>query len=163
MRELLTVTGRWTRDDAGTCRSFPFEVSARTRRLRVIFWYEPLTAERPEERIQRQRAMALASRRLGRPVSGADFPGERLPGNFATLSLEDPLGYRGTRYRLAGCHRVVLEDAQATPGYELRALAGGLWRATVTVWAMASPQCRYELAAWAEESAGGEVGGWSGS
>lgn len=163
MRELLAVTGRWTRDDAGTCRSFPFEVSARTRRLRVVFWYEPLTAERPEAQMPRQRAMALASRRLGRPVSAADFPGETPPRNFATLSLEDPLGYRGTRYRLAGCHRVVLDEAQATPGYELRALAGGLWRATVTVWAMASLQCRYELAAWAEERAGGEVGGRSGS
>ncbi len=66
--------------------------------------------------------------------------------NMLCLSLFDPAGFRGAGHRSGAQHDVVIDAANATPGYLPGSLPSGLWDAVIDTHMVApGAPCRYTL------------------
>lgn len=67
--------------------------------------------------------------------------------NLLTLSLDGPDGFRGSAHRHAPEQRhIVCGDGSGTsPGFIAGDVAAGVWKVTVSVHCIVTPECRYEL------------------
>lgn len=69
--------------------------------------------------------------------------------NLLTLSVDGPEGFRGSAHRHPPEQRHILsEDPRTTsPGFLPGPITPGIWKITVSVHCVVSPECRYELRA----------------
>lgn len=66
--------------------------------------------------------------------------------NMLCLTLFDPLGFRGAGHRGGNIHRVQIDGAQATPGYQPGPLPSGQWTVEIdTHMIMPGEPCTYQL------------------
>lgn len=73
--------------------------------------------------------------------------------NMLTLSVFDPLGFRGAGHRHGDVHEVVLDSADATPGYFAGPIYAGEWRVVVDTHMIYSESCSIRLDVWGTDEA----------
>lgn len=69
--------------------------------------------------------------------------------NLLTLSVDGPDGFRGSAHRHSPEQQhTISQDARTTsPGFIPGPIVAGVWRITISVHCVVSPECRYELIA----------------
>lgn len=74
--------------------------------------------------------------------------------NLLTLSVDGPEGFRGSAHRHPPeqQHRICSDASQTSPGFISGKLAAGVWKITISVHCVVTPECRYVL-----EVRGGEA------
>lgn len=67
--------------------------------------------------------------------------------NLLTLSLDGPDGFRGSAHRHAPEQRHIVcgDGSRTSPGFIAGDVAAGVWKVTVSVHCIVTPECRYEL------------------
>lgn len=70
--------------------------------------------------------------------------------NLITLSLDGPDGHRGAGHHHEPERFVSLSATDATPGYVAGPIASGIWTITLSLHAVVTDVCRYELNVFAE-------------
>lgn len=113
--------------------------------LRIRFSYAPKNLEDPEQS-RRLIEGALAEYAPGPYRSSYGDWKDYLPvRNLITLSVDDPLGYRGCAHRHDAQQEHCLSASFASPGFIKRAVDPGRWRIVLNCHAVVSPSCRAEL------------------
>lgn len=131
---------------------FPFHLTREASKLHIHFVYGPKTLEDRER-----------SRRLMEDCIGKYIEPERKPlvlrgleryyplSNLITLSVDDPNAYRGACHRHDPEQRLLLSEAEASPGLTKGPLPAGQWTVTVSLHSIVTERCEYRLQVWAEE------------
>ncbi|MEK5239881.1 hypothetical protein NST99_29915 [Paenibacillus sp. FSL L8-0470] len=67
--------------------------------------------------------------------------------NLLTLSLDSPLGFRGSAHRHAPeqKHMICPDGSKTSPGFISGDIPSGVWKITISVHCVVTPDCRYEL------------------
>ena len=111
--------------DHQTTRQFTFCVPEGIKSILIELKYEPQSLQDAEKSRQ---AIIQALHTAGEEPAD-DRINACLPlHHLITLSLDDPLGYRGCAHRRANPLLLRLDDAGASPGFHARPLAAGDWR-----------------------------------
>ena len=128
--------------DDRTTLVFPFEVPQGIRLLSLHMIYSPVWLEdKVESRRMIQRAM-----RTYAPWEPVETWQNYLPlSNLITLSLDDPMGYRGNAHRKAGKQTHTLSAEAASPGFYAGPIHAGTWRACVHIHSQVTKDCGFSL------------------
>lgn len=65
--------------------------------------------------------------------------------NMLTLSIDDPDGFRGARHYHSPIQHVVVNESNSTPGYLNKKNPSGLWSITVSIHALVTDHCHFNL------------------
>lgn len=67
--------------------------------------------------------------------------------NLLTLSLDSPSGFRGSAHRHAPeqRHMICPDGSKTSPGFIAGDVPSGVWKVTISVHCVVTPDCRYEL------------------
>lgn len=67
--------------------------------------------------------------------------------NLLTLSLDSPAGFRGSAHRHAPeqRHLICRDVSKTSPGFIAGDVPFGVWKVTISVHCVVTPDCRYEL------------------
>ncbi|WP_410770199.1 hypothetical protein [Fontibacillus sp. BL9] len=67
--------------------------------------------------------------------------------NLLTLSLDSPTGFRGSAHRHAPeqQHIICPDWSKTSPGFIAGDVPSGVWKVTISVHCVVTPDCRYEL------------------
>ncbi|PAD79405.1 hypothetical protein [Paenibacillus campinasensis] len=65
--------------------------------------------------------------------------------NLLTLSLDDPSGFRGSAHRHPPEQHHLLTEEQASPGFIAGPLPSGIWKLTISIHCVVTPECHYRL------------------
>lgn len=67
--------------------------------------------------------------------------------NLLTLSLDSPSGFRGSAHRHdpKQQHQICREGSKTSPGFIAGDISSGVWKVTISVHCVVTPDCRYEL------------------
>lgn len=153
---VLDVMGRVTPESSKTHIRIPFQLDEDCTRLRLKLEYTPKVLKdrkRSLELLQQSFDAYLLPEQREPAMSQADH---YLPlNNLITLSLDDPLGYRGACHRHDPIQELTLSAEQASPGLLPRSLPPGDWEATLSVHSIVTDTCNYSLQVWAEKGADG--------
>lgn len=149
---VLDVMGRMTPDNNKTHIRIPFQLDEDCSRLRLKFEYSPKVLE------DRGRSLEL----LNQSFDAYLLPEQKAPAlaqadnyiplkNLITLSLDDPLGYRGACHRHDPVQELALAAREASPGLLPGPLPAGDWEVTLSVHSIVTDTCNYLLQVWAEK------------
>ncbi|MFC5451540.1 hypothetical protein [Paenibacillus aestuarii] len=146
MRTLLEVQGHVTATASRSQISYSVLVPEGLSVLYIKFRYAPKVLEdkaRTKALVEEAAVKYLEGERLAMYVEQWEkvFPLQ----NLLTLSLDDPQGYRGAAHRHTPEqeHRIRITDA--SPGFWPGPIRAGMWRITVSVHAVVTEICTYEL------------------
>lgn len=112
--------------------SFPFDVTEDIKALKLTFSYSP------KELDDDVRAKMLIENNI-RKDAGAfadEYPSwkEYLPlKNLITLSVDDPITYRGCAHRQAAYMEHIISDTYASPGFNKGKIEKGRWKAVLNL------------------------------
>ncbi|MEK3885168.1 hypothetical protein [Paenibacillus sp. PL2-23] len=65
--------------------------------------------------------------------------------NLLTLSVDDPNGFRGSAHRHSPEQKYKIAGLASSPGFINGELPEGLWRITISVHCVITPECSYQL------------------
>ena len=112
--------------------SFPFEVPEGSAALKLTFSYWPKVLEDPErthrlivENIERD-----ADEYAGEYPHWREFAPLK---NLITLSVDDPVTYRGCAHRQAEYMEHIISESFASPGFDKGAVQPGQWKAVLNL------------------------------
>ncbi len=111
--------------------------------LQIEFSYEPklLNDEQTAERL-----ITRAMNQYGYEQQNIDDWRKYAPlQNLITLSLDDPYRHRGQAHRMDPVQQHVLTEQEASPGFWPGSNPAGLWTVTLSLHAVVTEQCRYQL------------------
>jgi len=74
--------------------------------------------------------------------------------NLVTVSVDDPVGYRGACHRHDSEQWLVLSPSAASPGLTKGPITEGWWSITLSVHSIVTGSCDYRLAVWTEPARG---------
>ncbi|TCL73312.1 hypothetical protein EDC14_1005174 [Hydrogenispora ethanolica] len=118
-------------------------------RLGIDFRYDPKTLEDPAAA---RRMIEAALRRYlpeeEQPPLLADWRRYLPLQNLLTLSLDDAAGFRGCAHRHSPRQRLELSADRAAPGFSAGPIPAGRLRITLSVHALLTASCHYQLLAW---------------
>jgi len=121
---------------------FPFEVPEGIRLLSLHMIYSPVWLEDREA----SKAMIQKAMRFYDPWEPMEKWRDYLPlSNLITLSLDDPVGYRGNAHRRAGKQTHTLCAEAASPGFYIGPIFPGTWRASVHIHSLVTKDCTFSL------------------
>lgn len=127
---ILEKSGVITPDMDKTNIEFFFDVPQGVTALNIDFAYSPKALENEDE------ALNLISAALEKYLgsdNGKD-PHDFMPvNNLVTVSLDDPLGYRGAAHRQPNEQHIVIAAENSSPGFLNRETAAGKWRVMLNV------------------------------
>ena len=127
---LLEKKGVITPDMDKTNIAFSFDVPDGVSALNMDFSYSPKTLD------DESAAVRLISSALEQYL-GTDHgkdPRDFLPvKNLITVSVDDPLGYRGAAHRQPNEQHIVIGRAETSPGFTKGAVSSGTWRVVLNV------------------------------
>ena len=127
---LLKKKGVITPDMDKTNIAFSFDVPYGVSALNMDFSYSPKTLD------DESAAVRLISSALEQYL-GTDHgkdPRDFLPvKNLITVSVDDPLGYRGAAHRQPNEQHIVIGGAETSPGFTKGAVSSGTWRVVLNV------------------------------
>ena len=127
---LLEKKGVITPDMDKTNIAFNFDVPDGVSALNMDFSYSPKTLD------DESAAVRLISSALEQYL-GTDHgkdPRDFLPvKNLITVSVDDPLGYRGAAHRQPNEQHIVIGGAETSPGFTKGAVSSGTWRVVLNV------------------------------
>lgn len=149
---VLDVKGRVTPEYSKTHLQIPFQLDEDCCRLQLKFEYAPKVLE------DRERSLDL----LEQSFESYLLPEQREPAitqaerylplkNLITLSLDDPLGYRGACHRHDSIQELTLSAGQASPGLMPGPLPAGDWQVTLSIHCIVTDSCDYRLQIWTEK------------
>lgn len=78
--------------------------------------------------------------------------------NLITVSVDDPIGYRGACHRHDPEQLLYISEREASPGLSKGLPVTGLWSVTLSFHAIVTEQCSYKLAVWTSEEDTGCAG-----
>ncbi|MDQ6419405.1 hypothetical protein RB620_08175 [Paenibacillus sp. LHD-117] len=149
----LNISGQVTPVCSRSHISYRFAVLRPTARLVVRFRYSP------KELDSRDRSRNLIDESLERYTLPGQLEAAKgnweayLPlKNLLTLSVDDPQGHRGSAHRHDPQQLLHLAKAEASPGLEPGPIKPGMWAITVSLHAVVTETCDYELQVWGEEA-----------
>lgn len=148
MTELLSTEGVLTPESNRTHIHFGFRVSEPIERLHVELRYQPKTLDDKNQAVrlletnmprylEHQRAFDLEHFTLALPLK-----------NLLTVSLDDPYQFRGMAHRQPSRQELYISETDATPGFIFGPLPVGDWRSTLSVHAVVTDSCTYQLRIW---------------
>ncbi|TDF98598.1 hypothetical protein [Paenibacillus piri] len=146
MRTLVEVQGRLTPVASKSQIMYAFPVQAGLDGLTVKFSYSPKLLE--DKRVALELIRTAAPQYMEEPQLGSYMERweQALPlQNLLTLSLDDPHRFRGAAHRHSPeqAHRIGF--GEASPGFLPGPMVPGVWRITVSVHAIVTENCTYEL------------------
>ncbi|MFE5322001.1 hypothetical protein ACFQ88_25340 [Paenibacillus sp. NPDC056579] len=152
MRALVEVQGRLTPVASKSQIVYTFVAEPGFDGLSIRFSYSPKLLEdrsRALELIQQAAPRYMEDPQLGHYLQRWE---QALPlQNLLTLSLDDPSGFRGAAHRHSPEQEHRIGVAESTPGFLPGPVSAGLWRITISVHAVVTDVCEYEL----------QVSGWT--
>jgi hypothetical protein len=148
----LNISGQVTPLCARSHISYRFAVLRPAVRLVVRFRYSP------KELDSRDRARILIEESLEHYMLPGQLETAKsnweayLPlKNLLTLSVDDPQGHRGSAHRHDPEQLLYLAETEASPGLEPGLIRPGMWAVTLSLHAVVTETCDYELQVWGEE------------
>ncbi|WP_189008837.1 hypothetical protein [Paenibacillus marchantiophytorum] len=72
--------------------------------------------------------------------------------NLITVSLDDPVEFRGACHRKKDSQRLFISAGEASPGLMPGHLIAGQWTITLSFHAIVTDRCEFKLEVWEEES-----------
>ena len=149
---LLDVKGQVTPSCSQTHITYVFHRKESTGKLLIRFTYAPKILEDEE----RSRAYILQS------IDTYIAPGHREHArdkwksyqplkNLITLSVDDPERHRGAGHRHDPAQLLHLSEQDASPGLVSGIGIAGLWKVTLSLHAIVTETCSYELQIWEAE------------
>lgn len=150
---VLDRKGRFTPEDSKTHIRIPFQIDQDCKLLQLRFEYAPKVLE------DRDRSLML----LMQSFDSYLLPEQREPAltqadsylplkNLITLSLDDPIGYRGACHRHDPTLELELAVDHASPGLMPGRLLAGDWQVTLSIHCIVTDSCEYRLQIWSERS-----------
>lgn len=146
MRELLAVEGGLTPLSSKTHITYQLYIPEGIDVLEIEFAYDPKTlddkkASKPliEEAIRKYVDPALQG------VYSQQWDKFYPLQNLLTLSVDDPHGFRGSAHRHPNHQRHILSLYAASPGFFAGQVGEGVWKVTISVHCVVTPECRYRL------------------
>lgn len=139
---LMDIEKTLTADDDRTTLVFPFKVPENIRLLSLHMTYAPVWLEDRDA----SKALIQKAMRLYTPLEAQDNWRVYLPlSNLITLSLDDPMSYRGNAHRRAGNQVHTLSAGAASPGFYKGDILPGTWRASIHIHALVVMECTLRL------------------
>lgn len=146
MNILLDVQGKLTPAASKSQIIYAFPVLEDVDGLTIKFSYAPKLledADRAQELIQLAAPRYMEEPQLSSYLERWE---QVLPlQNLLTLSLDDPHGFRGAAHRHTSDQVHRIDNAAASPGFLPGPMNAGMWRITVSVHAVVTDHCTYEL------------------
>ena len=72
--------------------------------------------------------------------------------NLLTISIDDPYGFRGCSHRHDHIQHLILSEEETSPGFMKSPIVKGLWKVTISVHAVVTDTCEYNLCIWEGDS-----------
>lgn len=145
MKTLLSVDGQLTPDSSKTHISYYFDVDGKGAKLNFLFSYEPkklVNTEKSHELVEecinkysdRDKEKFLSNWEAYLPIQ-----------NLITISIDDPVRFRGAAHRHSPNQELFIAEACASPGLLPGKLIAGKWMVTISAHAVATETCNYKL------------------
>ncbi|AIQ11197.1 hypothetical protein [Paenibacillus durus] len=148
---LLNVTGQLAPSDSKRHITYGFQLDKPAAVIRLRFTYWPKLLE------DEGQAMGLIMKSIDSYVAPEHQSPVRegwrryLPlKNLLTLSMDDPIGYRGACHRHDAEQSLFLSEQEASEGLMPGKLALGEWNVTISAHSVITERCSYELSIWTE-------------
>ncbi|MBO2945197.1 hypothetical protein JJQ72_14560 [Paenibacillus sp. F411] len=145
-KQLLAVEGTLTPLSSKSHITYSCLVDEDPASLDMEFRYTPKVMEDPEasrlliwEAIEKYEAAELVELRK------AEWERYMPLQNLLTLSVDDPHGFRGSAHRHPSEQRHMLCEQEASPGFLAGPLPSGIWKITISVHCVVTPECTYQL------------------
>jgi len=142
--QLVDVCGVFKREHTQTHSRHSFYVAHSLSNLHISFQYTPkiLADEELSRSIIKENLPSYLSVKATAEEDWRKF----LPlTNLLTLSLDDPLQFRGAAHRPPAQQEIELEAKTASPGFLPGDLPVGVWQVTVSAHAVVTEECSYQL------------------
>lgn len=147
-KDIIAVQGKLTPISSKTHITYQFHLEHAMTSLEIDFSYAPkqfLDREASQsiilEAIERYSDPALVE--LHKRQWDNFYPLQ----NLMTLSLDSPLGFRGSAHRHAPeqKHTICPDWSKTSPGFIAGHMPSGVWKVTISVHCVVTPDCSYEL------------------
>ncbi|MFC4602024.1 hypothetical protein [Cohnella hongkongensis] len=146
MHELLVVEGKLHPSSSKTHITYQFHISAPLPALQIDFQYAP---KRLEDKSESRRLIEQSIEQYVHPSLQAAYMDkweQFMPlQNLLTISVDDPSGFRGSAHRHPEKQRHLLALSSSSPGFIPGAIREGIWRITISVHCVVTPDCDYLL------------------
>lgn len=152
MRDILIVEGNLTPLSSKTHITYQFYIPGAIDCLNIDFKYSPKTLDdRDLSRELIEEAICKYVPPAHRPVYIEQWERFFPLQNLLTLSIDDPEGFRGSAHRHPNTQQHVLSLLESSPGFFAGPIQEGIWRVTISVHCVVTPECRYHLHIWEGE------------
>ncbi|MFC3746542.1 hypothetical protein [Paenibacillus sp. GCM10012306] len=146
MRDLLIVEGQLTPLSSKTHITYQFYLPEGIDSLAIDFKYSPKILE---DKDLSQELITEAIHKYVDPTLQQVYAEqwERFfpLQNLLTLSIDDPEGFRGSAHRHPPVQQHVLSQETSSPGFFAGKIGPGVWKVTISVHCVVTPECRYQL------------------
>lgn len=151
MSILLNVEGTLSTDNSKSHIRYPFRIERDVNVLYIEFSYTP----KEETDIDNAKKIIVECLKKYTLDSIEHISGiwqNYLPvTNLLTLSLDDPEKFRGAAHRPSHCQQIYISENEATDGFIPGKIIEGDWLLTLSVHAVVTNECRYNILIWGGE------------
>ncbi|WP_281883146.1 hypothetical protein [Paenibacillus sp. YYML68] len=146
MSQLLAVEGIVTPSQSKTHITYSFVLEEPASSLELQFKYTPKHLDDQEtsralilEAIDKYAAPAVAEQQKREWAKFMPLQ------NLLTLSLDDPARFRGSAHRHTPEQKHLVCEEAASPGFIAGPMPQGVWKVTISVHCVVTPECSYTL------------------
>lgn len=146
MKDLLVVEGKLTPLSSKTHIAYQLYIPEAVESLHIDFSYSPKTLDDKDvSRVLIEDAIDRYVRPSQKSVYMEQWEKFVPLKNLLTLSVDDPQGFRGSAHRHPNDQHHVLSPRESSPGFLAGPIHEGVWRVTISVHCVITPECRYQL------------------
>ncbi|WP_028559322.1 hypothetical protein [Paenibacillus pinihumi] len=146
MHELLAVEGKLYPSSSKTHITYQFHIPTPLPSLQIDFQYAP---KKSEDKSGSRRLIEQSIEQYVHPSMQAAYMDkweQYMPlQNLLTISVDDPSEFRGSAHRHPEKQSYLLATSSASPGFIPGAILEGIWRITISVHCVVTPDCNYLL------------------
>lgn len=143
------TAGKLTPICSKTHLAFRFHLPQPTNELHILFHYAPKRLEDLETAEREIKTAILRDATVKQQQALEERWADFSPlNNLITVSIDDPVGFRGSAHRHDPVQHHKLSQKEASPGFTSGPLPKGIWTVTLSAHCIVTTECHYELKVW---------------